>query len=433
MGKNWRTLFILVFLHMLIDGFIVYFFYSNSIFLFLRDLIPALAFLFFMLQEPFRDWLDRLGQELGIMVVFCMAIFFLVGILEIYNPLSPGLTRGILGLKLLFIPWLVIPLSYAYFENIEVVEKFFKILAVYSIPINVIGLLQYVLGPGFMVSTFGSGFAHNTQMAMITGDYRGESFVRIFGTFASSALYGEFLVYIIIIGFVLLLSGSKPRWLWLLVIGESLFCLLGTGSRGSLVSVVLMILLFSRMLKRARAMVVSGIIFSVILFGAFNLLGPAVRARFEDARNVKIIRSRTVDTTSKMFFILLSKYPLGKGIGSASQASRYLGKREGSFELVENYPCKLQMETGIVGVILFYSMMIFLFIRWMVWKREFYDDTKAYFFFCALSAYFAGSLIVGVFPDTAPASFLFWSCLGMIPRLASFEMEERKKIEELSE
>lgn len=417
---------------MIIDGFLVYFFFTFKPMFFARDIFPALTFLFFMLQEPFRDALNELGRELGILVFFSMAALLTVGILQIYNPESPGLIRGLLGIKLMFLPWLLIPLSYVYFTDIETVENFFKKILIFSIPVNTIGLLQFFLGPGFMIATFGPGFANNTQLAHIySADYTGASFVRIAGTFASSALYGQFLVFIVIICFVLLYAETKPRWLWLLIMAQNLFCILGTGSRGALLFLVLMFISFSFMLKRARSVIFGLVLFSATLFAAFLTLGPAVTARFEDAARISGIRARTVETTSKMFMMILDRYPLGKGIGSASQASRHLGKIQGEYELVENYQSKLQMEVGIVGVILFYALMVFIFARWVEWRGQFFEDTKSHLFFCALSAYFGACVVVGVFPDTAPASVFFWSCVGLLPRLAQFgrmELYEQRNL-----
>ncbi len=428
MRKGWRILFVLIFLEIFVDGFFVYCFFFYTGMHFIKDFVLALTFLFFLLQEPFQEWFNRLGKELGAGAVFCMFALITTGILSIFNAETPSLIRGLLGLKLQFLPWLIIPLCYAYFDNVQVIEKFFKILVWSSVPINILGLMQYAFGPGFMVGTFGPGFINNTQIAMIGGDYSGKTFVRIVGTFAASSLYGEFLVFTIIICFAFFSSRTKARWPWILAIAQNFVCLLGTGSRGALLCLICMFLIFSKMLKRARSMAVGFLLFGVVLYVAFAVLGSPVSARFKDAMSVKIIRERTIDTTHKMFFRFLERYPFGKGIGSASQASRYLGKLEGEYELVENYPSKLLHEIGIVGVIFFYILIILLIARWFYWASAFKEENQAFLFFIALSAYFIGSLIAGTFPDTPPASILFWACLGILPRISQIESVARKKL-----
>ena len=102
MRKNWQFLFLLIFFQTNLDGFMIYFFYGFQPMFFLKDFLLGLTFLSFMLQEPFRDRLNQLGRELGIAVIFCMAGFFALGVLEVYNPNAAGLTRGLLGLKLMY-------------------------------------------------------------------------------------------------------------------------------------------------------------------------------------------------------------------------------------------------------------------------------------------------------------------------------------------
>ena len=372
-----------------------------------------------MIQEPLRDWINQLGKEFGLGVVSCMSALFVVGVLQIFNPYSPGLLRGILGLKLMFMPWLIIPLAYAYFDNAQVLGRFFKILVIFSIPINIFGLTQYVKGPTFMVATFGPGFNSNTMQAMVYGYHA--TFVRIIGTFASSAHYSHYLIFNVIICLALFLSGSKPRWLWVAIILQNFFCQLCTGSRGALLELGVMFIFFLAVMKRARSVMTAFLLFGGGLYLAFANLGPIVAKRFETVTEIKGVRKRTVDMAPKMFADLLAKYPLGKGMGAASQASRHLGKIQGEFSLIESYTSKLQLEMGVAGVILFYLMVVMFILQWRRWVRAFYQEDDAYLFFMALSAYAIGCLVAGAFPETPPTSVFLWASLGILPRIAAFE------------
>ena len=176
-------------------------------------------------------------------------------------------------------------------------------------------------------------------------------------------------------------------------------------------------------------MVAGSFLFGVILYLAFATLGAKVQTRFRQAVQLKSVQQRTLNTTPRMFMQLLEKYPMGKGIGSASQAARHLGKLQGQFDLVENYPSKLLVETGVIGAILFYTLMCFLISRWSSWASEFYEESPGHLFFIAISAYFAGCLISGVFPDTPPASLFFWGSVGILPRIAAVERHRRQNSE----
>ena len=74
-----------------------------------------------------------------------------------------------------------------------------------------------------------------------------------------------------------------------------------------------------------------------------------------------MIQERTFTTTSAMFVDYLDRYPIGIGLGAASQASRYLPGLEGTRILVENYASKLQVETGFRGASLLWISGVNLF------------------------------------------------------------------------
>ncbi len=407
-------------LEILVDGFLIYFFFPNPLLHFVKDALLILTYLFFMFKESFKESSNQLGETMGSGVVLSLTLFLAVGVAQIFNPQSPGLTRGLLGLKITYLPLTGLLLGFVYCSDEGTIPRLFKMIVTASIPINIFGMIQYVHGPGFMVENFGPGFILNTQTANIYGVSESESFVRIVGTFASGAHYALFLSMNSLLSLSLFFTDRRYKVIWFAAFALSLFALLATGSRGGLVSTVLMILVFSFFTRRTRAGALGVMLTVIILAFAFSVLKASVSKRFQSAAKISSLRERSIDTTPQQFMEHLNANPMGKGIGSASQASRHLGKTEGKFQLVENYLSKLQLELGILGVVSFYLMIFLMLSRW-------YDQwlgppvrSDEHIFYSAMSAYcFTEFTIGGIFSsiDTPPASLFIWIFAGMMAKV----------------
>ncbi len=423
----WRIFFILMCLQILIDGFCIYFFFPSTLMHFIKDIALIMTLFFFMMKEPLKDWMSALGKSLGSGIVLSMGTLFAIGVLQVFNPLSPGLLRGVLGIKLMYMPWVGILLGYAYADGPEQIEKVFKAIAIASIPINLFGVVQYMSDPNYMIMTFGPGFLANSSMANIYGVSSADSFVRIIGTFASSAHYALFLSMNTMICFALYFTGRRSKYFWLAVLLLNLFALLQTGSRGGFLVSLLMVAIFATLSRQGRPMITVLFITVVGMMIAFSTLKASVATRFKTVTEVKNLSERTVGTAPKQFTKYLNEFPMGKGIGSAAQAARHLGKREGKFYLVENYISKMQLELGIVGVIVFYLMIFLLMSRWFFTWLPPPSTNNLYFFAIAITAYCAGQFTVGTLfssIETPPASVFLWVFTGFMARIATYDFRD---------
>lgn len=142
-----------------------------------------------------------------------------------------------------------------------------------------------------------------------------------------------------------------------------------------------------------------------------------------------MVRHRTLETTPAMFIDLIKEYPLGQGLGSGSTASRHiLGEDSTDWQLVENDPSKLQLETGIFGVISFYLFVMTLSMRWIRrWHKPL--DRATFDFVAPISAYcltrLALSFVTGGF-DSPPASVFFWALVGIVAKLSALSTGTRQ-------
>ena len=428
----WRRLFPAIFLFTMVDGFISNWLYPARLPLLYRDFLIIGVYGLFINQEPVGAWVTQLRERVGRGAWFLAMSFMVVGLLQVFNPSSPDVLVWLLGLKVLFLYWPLAILAYAYVDSLDRARGLLKAIVYVSVPINLFGLYQFWRGPEFLVSTFGPGFERATIMAWIEGIGPDDSFLRIIGTFASTGQFSGFLLINAMFCFALLFS-AKERRESLIVSGcavLSFLAMLATGSRGGLVALVVEAALFALLCHRARQALVVALLISVSLYYGFDWLSENVSTRFETLRDIEMVRHRTVDTTSAQFVEVFREYPFGRGLGTASMAARHLlGEGSSDWTMVENYLSKLQMETGILGVLLFYLFMGVLSIRWLQdWLKTLEGPARdlvlALAAYC-LTLFVTGGLFGGL--DTPPQSVFLWALIGIAARLSAISSALRQK------
>lgn len=429
-SMSWRRFFPAIFLFSCVDGFISNWLHPARLPLLYRDILILGVYLLFVSQEPVGGWLRQVRARAGPGAWLLAECFLLVGFVQIFNPLSQSLLVGVLGFNVLFLYWPLAILAYAYVDTQERARWLLKTIVYFSVPVNVFGLYQFWQGPKYLVSAFGPGFERATIVAHIEGFGDEESFLRIIGTFASTGQFSLFLAMNAMLCIALLFS-STTKWERLVFSGcaaLTFLTMLATGSRGGLLILVLEAIAFGMLHRRVRRAVVVASLAGISLYFGFQWLGEGVITRFESLRDVEMIRHRTFETTPAMFTELLQEFPLGHGLGSGSPASRHiLGDDSLEWRLVENTPSKLQLETGILGVILFYSFVIMLSLRWLRnWHTSL--DPVTFDFVAPIAAYcltrFALSFVTGGF-DSPPASVFFWALVGIVAKLSGLSKAVR--------
>ncbi len=417
----------------MVDGFISNWLYPARLPLLYRDFLIIGVYGLFISEESLGRWVTQLRERIGPGAWFFAMSFIVVGLLQVLNPLSPDVLVWLLGLKVLFLYWPLAILAYAYVDNLDRARGLIKAIVYFSAPISLFGLYQFWRGPEFLVSTFGPGFERATLMAHIEGIQAQDSFLRIIGTFASTGQFSSFLLINTMFSFALLFS-TKDKRERLIVIGCAVLnflALLATGSRGALAVLVIEAFVFALLCRRARQPLVVALLIGVSLYFGFNWLGENVVTRFESLRDMEMVRHRTLDTTSAMFVDIFNEYPLGRGLGTASVAARHLlGEESSGWGMVENYLSKLQMETGILGVLLFYLFLGVLSIRWLrAWltplEGHARDLVLALAAYC-LTLFVTGGLFGGL--DTPPQSVFLWALIGIAARFSVLPSPIRQNV-----
>jgi len=425
---NWRKLFPIIFLFSLVDGFISNLFYPAQLpFLYKDILIFIVYLLFFVTREPEKRWVSEFRRSVGPGAWYLAIALIFLGLLQIFNPRVPNMFVGMLGFKTMFFYWPLAILAYAYIDSLDSLKRFLRIIVYISIPICIFAIYQFWQGPDFMPRVFGEGFR---RAIVITGGSRASAgFLRVFGTFASSGQFTQFLVINITFILGLLFSAVKmPEKVMLIsCLVLNYITILCTGSRAGLLLLFPTTFLFVILCRWLWRSFFIALLLGISLNFGFNYLGKSVIGRFETVKDIEMVRSRTIETTFGMFGIYLKKYPFGKGMGTATTASRHLFKgRRTNIDFIENYPTKLQCEFGIIGVILFYLLLLSLFIHWLRhWVKLI--DRQMYVVMTALTSYcwvmFAYALF-GII-DNPPIGMFLWAEIGIAAKLATLRSDEQ--------
>ncbi len=423
---SWRRFFPLIFLFSCVDGFISNWLYPARLPLLYRDILTLVVYFLFMTQELQRHWVGKFKRSIGPGTWYIAMLFILLGILQIFNSKVPSMLVGILGFKVMFLYWPMAILAYAYVDSLDRLRRLLRTISYFSIPISIFGLFQFWADPNFMVNTFGPGVEKAMVMAFIEGGEAAEqTFLRVFGTFASSGQFSGFLV-INTMFISSLLFTAKNKFERHLMIGCAILnfiTLLATGSRGGLLIIFIMGFVFVILCRRLWRRLVFMFLLAISLYMGFSYLGRGVISRFESLRDTEMIKLRTIEVTKATFMDYFERYPFGHGLGTGSSASRYLSEgEEVEWELIENYPAKLQYETGILGVILFYLFLLKLSVHWLRhWLKPI--DSTIYIIIASLSSLclviFCNSL-VGII-DTSPVAIFLLATVGIVAKLATFQ------------
>ncbi len=419
---RWQIWFLAILLFSCVDGFLSNWLYPKKLPLLYRDFLVLAVYILFITQEPVRDWIARFRKHLGPLLWFFAFCFLIVGTWQMFNPGVPNLLVGLLGFKVVFFYWPLAVLAFAYADSLDRVRFLIRVIVFLSIFINLFGLYQFWAGPEFLVETFGPGFERATILAHLQNVPNPEdTFLRIIGTFSSSGQYANFLIINAAFCVALMLTASTRvgRLFYLGLILLNFAALLATGSRGGLLTLGFVTLVMSRFCSSFGKTAWVGFAVGLGLYFGFNWLGENVVERFETLRDIDMITQRTVGTTPVMFAQLFKEAPLGQGMGLGSTATRYLlGVGSSGLRLIENHLSKLQLETGILGVIFFYLFVCAFLLRWARrWRipsdRAFTDLTGPLSAYCV--TILALSFIIGGF-DSPPQAIFFWALIGLVSR-----------------
>jgi len=347
---------------------------------FVKDILAAIVYLAFLRSVESRT------KILPASLKYALGLFVLLGVVQVFNPNSPSLVYGLLGIKLYlyYIPLMFV--GYALLRTEADLRRFLFVNLGVSIPIAVIGIIQSVAGLDFLNPKVGGEIDELGHLTRYTPS--GLAVPRPPSVFVSDGRFAQYTLLIFILGIgtagYLLLRGRRGGKLVLPAVGVVGLAAVMSGGRGCFSYVAISSLLLPvgflwgappraaetyRLLKAIRRTV---IVVALALTVGIILFPQEVGAHLAFYRETVALDSPDSETFYRAWDYPVANFLgafadgewiLGHGIGTASlglqYVSRFLGQTAPQIT-VENGYGTLIIELGIGGLFL-----------WLTWTLTF--------------------------------------------------------------
>jgi hypothetical protein len=392
-----------------------------------KDVILLAVYLGFILDRR-----KNLPSPKGVgLIKILLGIGFVFGCIEVFNPNSPSILVGLMGVKTYF---LYAPVAFILPYAIKSREHLFVLIRRYlimAIPVAVLGFVQIMAGPGSSLNTYVS---HSEDSEAVLSYFGEENFVRTSGTFSYISGYTAFLSFIgfLAIGYNMtrgwrLKKNMAPVLALALVIGA----MFTTGSRGPVWTVlatgpVILWLAATRgVLSSRTAMRLCGLI-PVIAIVALSVSPQATEAFMARAA----AGGGSSETLDRLFsplyqtILALSDGPaLGMGIGATHPAAMTIMGVDWPWWLqdliTEDEMARVTVELGVIGLILVYSLRLLIAAFALRCAMTFKDPS-----YRALGIVLAVYLALGMIEQimlNATLGLYYWGSLGLVLTMRRLE------------
>jgi hypothetical protein len=230
--KDWRS-GVYAFIAWLLFADLVRKYLGNNVLLFFgQDVLAAAIFVSLFLAKGRR-------QVAWFRAPFLMPLAALVGLaaIQIFNPGSPSILYGLLGMKLYFLYVPMMYAGYALLENGEDLQRFLLFNLALGAVIAGLGIAQSVLGLRFLNPV---DIAPELQglTSVVRGSAEGGAVPAVTSIFASSGRFSAYIIFLVILGmgtpaYLLLRRRRAAVWAFA-ALAIALVAAMQSGSRGSI-------------------------------------------------------------------------------------------------------------------------------------------------------------------------------------------------------
>jgi hypothetical protein len=348
----------------------------------------------------------------------------------VFNPNSPSVLVGLMGLKayFLYVPIAFI-LPYAFTSRNQLLGLIRRYL-ILAIPIAVLGFIQIAAGPGSSLNTYVSHSEDGPVLASFGKEF---DLVRTSGTFSYISGYAAFLTFIGFLGIGYNLSQGwrmKNNFAPVLALTLAVGAMFTTGSRTPVYTLimtgpVILLLAMAGNIVSLRVVVRLLVALPIIVFAALNISPRAFEAFVERATDAGTDDALTRILTPVAETIgALSGAPLiGFGIGTTHPSSLTIMGVEWPWWLqgllTEGETARIVVEMGFIGFMLTYLVRVMIAARALRWAVSFKDPA-----YRALGIVLAVHLTVGVVSPimlNATAGLYYWGALGLMLAMRRLE------------
>ncbi|HLK03716.1 MAG TPA: hypothetical protein VKT53_04680 [Candidatus Acidoferrum sp.] len=231
MLNSWRKALYIFLIWLLFEDFIRKYLGNNMSIYFAKDLLVAVVYLSF-----FIAW--RRKQVEGLRPPFLMPLLALVwfGLLQVFNPASPSVIYGILGIKLFFYYVPLMFVGYALVDSEHELRRFFNLNLIPFVFIAALGIVQSIIGPTFLNPGVLQEDIRELGTLYRVAPISGAIVYRPTSVFVSTGRYSDFLniAWLVTLGFLgyTLLRYKKGRSLAFISVITTAAAMLLSASRG---------------------------------------------------------------------------------------------------------------------------------------------------------------------------------------------------------
>lgn len=365
---------------------------------------------------------------------FTLIFFILILFLQFINPWGPSILVKLVGLKVWLFYFLLIPVGMMFVEKKEDLKKFCNIFAISSIIPFIIGIAQFTLSQIFSsleVFTFFYGDFETAKGLTQNFTYFQFGDIKIFrvtSTFSFIAQYNNFILisFIPIITSIMMSNTLNEKKFYKLVLLIAMIAALTSGTRANFIFFGVFFVTFYSLYKNLH-IAQSILIFLCLILIAyfFYFISPFVEG----------ISDLVILNLNEYFFIdfvsTFTKNIFGNGLGSGTNAARYMGLFSTRPEFLhEGYYIKTIYELGALG--LFSVLLLFINFNNEILKSKKNSEHLKESIFCILFySYFIWVIIfsfkgASLF-DNFPTNLLFLLFLGMVIKIGSKEYLDQYK------
>jgi hypothetical protein len=205
---------------------------NNMAVYFVKDVLVAVTYASFVVSR-----INERGKPFHPPFRFALGAFFLLGLVQIFNPLSPSIFYGLLGMKIYFYYVPLMFVGYAMFEDERDLPRFFAFNMGLAGVIAWVGIMQTIVGMGFLNPMGGEDIDALGHMVRYT--HGGQAVPRAPGVFVSEGRFGSYMIIAFLIGLAgagyLLLRTKRGRAFVFPGLGLVTLGAIMTGSRGAVV------------------------------------------------------------------------------------------------------------------------------------------------------------------------------------------------------
>jgi hypothetical protein len=350
------------------------------------EVILILTWLSSLIYYKKDDW-DAIKNDICLLFL----LWFIFSILQVANPEGASIVGWVTEIRTeALYPILIIPLTFVIIKNRNDFDRVIKLMLLMVLIAGLNGIKQVHIGmfPGEQAFIDGpGGITH-----MIFGKMRAFSFY-------DAGQFGAFEASFVVMAVVLAL-GSSTLWkkvVLFMLAGVFVYAMLVSGTRGAFFALVVAAIFAIFLTKNYKVLFFGGmfmVMFFVVL--KYTYIGSGIYSiqRFRSSVDPNDPSLIVRFNTQRMLKEYMSSRPFGGGLGVLGVNSVYNQSKWLSQIQPDSYWVKIWAMTGIVGLTLWFSMMMYILgkccgIIWMIQNKKLQIkliavfSTTAGIFFCS--------------------------------------------------